>query len=683
MMKEKDVFLNRELSWLSFNDRVLEKARDEAVPLFERLKFCAIYCSNLDEFFMVRMGTLADQALLRDVIRDNKTELTPKQQLHRASERIAEESLKLGETVKTVEKKLSGAGIKRCSLKKADSKQLKYWKNVFDSEIKSKLSPQVISEGHAYPFLQGLTTYVYLRLQNRGGEDCFGLVPVPEIVQKMFFLPGAPCSFVLAEDIILRFADELFPQYRIEQKTKLRLTRNADISLDEGIFDYKFDYVEAMKLLLKRRRQLAPLRVQLSCAPDKKLKTHLEKQFKLKDNMIYVQQIPMDMSYVYELARQATALFSQHFYTPQPAPIPQSGVIRHLDRQDMLLFYPYESFETVLNLLDEAAEDKTVRAISISLYRVAKDSRVIAALLKAAQNQKDVTVVVELRARFDEQNNIDWAKRLEDAGCNVIYGLGDLKVHAKLILIIRAVHGKQRYISHVGTGNFNENTAKLYTDVSYLTSSEEVAREVAEVFAAFRTGILPRIGQRLLTSPLTFKPGIMALIDREIAKGEEGRIFIKCNSVSDRDIIINLFEASRAGVKITMIVRGICCLCSGIEGHTENIRVISQVGRLLEHSRIFIFGTESEQRIFIGSADFLTRNTERRIEATVEIVPKYLKEKVNAAIEIMLRDNFNSHIQQPDGSYSLPKHEGENFNSQEYLFGYFRQQSQKPRFKFL
>lgn len=671
-MKEKKAFINRELSWLDFNKRVLDKARDEKIPLFERLKFCSIYQSNLDEFFMIRIGALSDHEKSDDASTDNKTELTDKQQILLAAEKVKQLNPLNDEAYKAVTRQLAACGIIRKSLKKAGDAEQKYWHSVFNKKVKALLAPQILDSVHIYPFLQGLSVYIFLELSTPEGRR-FALLPVPEKMPKFFVKTGKTIEYVLAEDIVLRFADDLFGGCKINKKLKIRITRNADISgsllnNDSGIED-----LEEMRQILSRRKRLAPLRIELSESPSKLIKQHLAEHLKLKDWMFFVKSAPLEMGHAFELAGLVKKAFPQLFYEPFEASSAKCrSLMSYIERHDMLLAYPYNSFDAIPRLLEEAAADRYVKSISISLYRVARESRVIAALIRAAHAGKAVTVVVELRARFDEQNNISWAKRLEDAGCEVVTMLNGMKVHSKLFLIEREFLGRKTYISHIGTGNFNEDTAKLYTDMSYLTSRGATSREVAAIFNMLKTGSEIAPAESLLVSPYSFKVKMMSFIDEEIKKGEGGRVFIKCNSVSDRDLIMKLFEASNAGVKINMVVRGICCFKAGLAGFSENITVKSIVGRLLEHSRIFIFGSGEEQRIFIGSADFLTRNTERRIEVTAEIYDSQLKAAFSRVEELLMADTFNSHTELPDGSYSVPEHlPGEDRNSQQELFDAF------------
>lgn len=671
-MNDKKAFINRELSWLDFNQRVLEKARDEKIPLFERLKFSAIFQSNLDEFFMIRIGALSDHEKTDDSSTDNKTELTPKQQIIAATEKTRLLTAESDKAYKEVTRRLAACGIIRKTLKKNNEDDIKYWRNLFNKRIRSVLAPQMLDSVHAYPFIQGLTVYVFLELTTPEGRR-FALVPVSNRLPKFFVRTGRTIEYVLAEDMVLRFADELFEGCKINKKIKLRVTRNADIGSFAMVMDSGIDALEGMEMLLRRRKRLAPLRLEMSAAPSKAMKTHLMNKLKLKDWMLFVKNSPLEMGHVYELASLVKGAFPQLFYRPVEASGTKCrSIIDCINRRDMLLAYPFNSFDTIPRLLEEAAADRYVKSISISLYRVAHESRIIAALIRAANAGKKVTVVVELRARFDEENNITWAKRLEDAGCAVVTMLNGMKVHSKLFLIEREFLGRKRYISHVGTGNFNEDTAKIYTDISFLTAKEQIASEISALFEMLKNGQEIISTDALLISPYSFKVKMMAYIDNEINKGENGRIFIKCNSVSDRDIILKLFEASAAGVKITMVVRGICCFRAGVPGVSDNISVKSVVGRLLEHSRIFIFGDGESSRAFIGSADFLTRNTERRIEVTAEITDPLLKQSLLEIKRSLVEDTFNSHIEQPDGSYSVPLHlPGSDNNSQLELFDLF------------
>lgn len=674
-MKEifNSYFDNRELSWLKFNERVLEEAEDNTLPLMERLNFVSIFCSNLDEFFMVRVGTLHDQMLVKDAKKDNKTGLSPAEQLHKIAARTAELLPRKERAYKDIIKKLKDYGIEQVYPDKPLNAEEEQWiETYFTKEILPLLSPTVVDKTHPLPFLKNKELYGGVALKSISGSKhtVLGVVPLTasDIFPRIVFLPceKGKIRFMLMEDMIIHFVDKVFPNFEVCGRYIFRITRNADIDADEALFDHDVDFRDVMKELIKKRKKLAPVRIELfktSSPVDKEL---LAKKLGLEMSTDYVfaQECPLDFGFVGDIRDRLSdkpELFFDGRTPQQPVMVDKNrSMIEQAEQGDMLLFYPYENFGAFIRLLEEATSDPTVVSIKITLYRVARDSKIVNALIRAAENGKDVLALVELRARFDEENNIGWAKRLADAGVTVIYGLDNLKVHSKLLLITRRIGNDIKYITQVGTGNYNERTSKLYTDLTLITNDMEFGTDASLVFNNLSVGVAVESSTTLWVAPNCLKSRVVEMIDREITYGKDGYIGIKMNSLTDIDIIQKLVEASKRGVKVELIIRGICCLVAGIPGCTENITVTSIVGRFLEHSRIYIFGRNDRRKIYISSADFMTRNTERRVEVAAPIKNKAIQEKLLAIFDTMLKDNVKARIQLPDGTYARKKRiEGE------------------------
>ena len=610
------IYMNRELSWLKFNERVLEEAENPEVPLCERLTFASIYQSNLDEFFMVRVGSLYDQTLLDKKICENKTGMTSQEQI----DAILKQTKLINKRKEAVYEELMACvaeqGIRILRFNELDEDGARYLEGYFKSEIAPLISPTVIGRRQPFPFLKNKEIYAVAVLGAKGKKDRLGIIPcTSNIFGRLIAVPGMPGTYMLAEELILHFAPVVFKGYKIKSKSLLRITRNADIDAD-ALYDEDLDYREFMAGLIKQRKKLAPIRLELSRDMDKKGIAVLCEYLELDENHVFMSSTPLDLSFVFQiqdLLRKNPELYFPK-RTPQKSDQFQDGksIIAQIKEEDKLLSYPYESIRPFLHLLTEAAEDPDVISIKMTLYRVAKQSKVVEALIEAAENGKEVVVLVELRARFDEENNIEWSRRLEDAGCQVIYGLDGYKVHSKLCLITRKNAGQVEYITQIGTGNYNEKTSRLYTDLSLMTSNVEIGLEASNVFQALSKGEVVEHTRHLLVAPKCLQNKVLGMLDEEIAharNGEEAYAGFKLNSLTDKKIIDKLIEASEAGVKIDMIIRGICCLIPGVEGKTENIRIISIVGRFLEHSRIYIFGSKERRKYYIASADFMTRNT--------------------------------------------------------------------------
>ena len=669
------IYMNRELSWLKFNERVLEEAENPEVPLCERLTFASIYQSNLDEFFMVRVGSLYDQTLLDKKIRENKTGMTSQEQIDAILKRTKQINKRKEAVYEELMERVAEQGIRILRFNELDEEGAAYLKRYFESEIAPLISPTVVGRRQPFPFLRNKEIYAVAVLGSKGKKDRLGIIPcTSNIFGRLIAVPGMQGTYMLAEELILHFAPAVFKGYKIKSKSLLRITRNADIDAD-ALYDEDLDYREFMEGLIKQRKKLAPIRLELSRDIDKKGIVVLCEYLELDESHVFISSTPLDLSFVFQiqdLLRKHTELYFPK-RTPQRSNQFQDGksIIEQIREEDKLLSYPYESIRPFLHLLTEAAEDPDVISIKMTLYRVAKQSKVVEALIEAAENGKEVVVLVELRARFDEENNISWSRLLEDAGCQVIYGLDGYKVHSKLCLITRKNGGQVEYITQIGTGNYNEKTSRLYTDLSLMTANVEIGLEASNVFQALSKGEVVEHSEHLLVAPKCLQNKILAMLDEEIAharNGEEAYAGFKLNSLTDKKIIDKLIEASEAGVKIDMVVRGICCLIPGVEGKTENIRIISIVGRFLEHSRIYIFGNSKRRKYYIASADFMTRNTVRRVEVAAPVYDERLQNKLQDMFDIMLADNQKARYLDAEGNYHRVINEEAPLNSQEYFY---------------
>ena len=669
------IYMNRELSWLKFNERVLEEAENPEVPLCERLTFASIYQSNLDEFFMVRVGSLYDQTLLDKKIRENKTGMTSQEQIDAILKRTKQINKRKEAVYEELMERVAEQGIRILRFNELDEEGAAYLERYFESEIAPLISPTVVGRRQPFPFLRNKEIYAVAVLGSKGKKDRLGIIPcTSNIFGRLIAVPGMQGTYMLAEELILHFAPAVFKGYKIKSKSLLRITRNADIDAD-ALYDEDLDYREFMEGLIKQRKKLAPIRLELSRDIDKKGIAVLCEYLELDENHVFISSTPLDLSFVFQiqdLLRKHTELYFPK-RTPQRSDQFQDGksIIEQIREEDKLLSYPYESIRPFLHLLTEAAEDPDVISIKMTLYRVAKQSKVVEALIEAAENGKEVVVLVELRARFDEENNIGWSRLLEDAGCQVIYGLDGYKVHSKLCLITRKNGGQVEYITQIGTGNYNEKTSRLYTDLSLMTANVEIGLEASNVFQALSKGEVVEHSEHLLVAPKCLQNKVLAMLDEEIAharNGEEAYAGFKLNSLTDKKIIDKLIESSEAGVKIDMVVRGICCLIPGVEGKTENIRIISIVGRFLEHSRIYIFGNSKRRKYYIASADFMTRNTVRRVEVAAPVYDERLQNKLQDMFDIMLADNQKARYLDAEGNYHRVINEEAPLNSQEYFY---------------
>ena len=679
---QKEIFMNRELSWLKFNERVLEEAENIKVPLCERLSFAAIYQSNLDEFFMVRVGSLIDQELLGKGERENKTQMTAQEQIRAILPRVQELNTRKDIVYTQIMHSLEKQGVRLVDFHKITQQESARLRAYFQAEIEPLLSPSVIGKRQTFPFLRNRELYAVAALENKSGKKRLGIIPCVntgsgKIFSRLINVKGSD-MYMLSEDLILHYMPRIFKGYQVKEKAIIRITRNADIDAD-ALYDEDLDYRDFMEKLIKKRKKLAPLRLEiegdLSGETVKALCGHLD----LNSCYVYYAKSPLDLSFAYEiqdLLRKNTQLFFEK-RVPQKSPMFSQGqpILDQIRKEDKLLSYPYESIKPFLQMLHEAANDPDVISIKMTLYRMARQSKVVEYLIEAAENGKEVFVLVELKARFDEENNIEWSRLLEDAGCRVIYGFDGYKVHSKLCLITKRSEDRIEYYTQVGTGNYNEKTSRLYTDLSFMTSNVQIGMEAARIFQALAMGQTPDELKRLLAAPNCLQNRVIEMIDGQIDLAKSGQpsyIGLKMNSLTDKKIMDKLVEASQAGVKIDMVIRGICCLIPGVQGYTENISVRSIVGRFLEHSRIYIFGVKENARVYIASADFMTRNTLRRVEVAAPIENEKLKKLLLDMFDVMLRDNQKARVELPDTTYAMASAlELQNdppLNAQEYFY---------------
>lgn len=670
-----NVYMNRELSWLKFNERVLEEAENPEVPLCERMTFVSIYQSNLDEFFRVRVGSLQDQMLISTEIRENKTKMTSAEQIHAIIKEVKKLNQRKDKAYEKLMKKIEEYGITLINHASAKSEEKKFLEKYFMKEIMPLSSPTIVGKRQPFPFLKNGEIYAVVVLETRNKKERIGIIPCSNnMLTRMVELPGGKGRYMLIEDLILHYIGKVFKGYKVKGKSLLKVVRNADIDADAA-YDEDLDYREFMEDLMKQRKKLSPVRIDLSREMDETVVDALCRYLDVTPDRVFRSEAPLDVSFVFQLQdllRRNTELFYEK-RVPQKSPEFKDGqsILQQITQEDKLLSYPYDSIRPFLKMLTEAAEDDSVISIKMTLYRLAKQSKVIEALCEAAENGKEVVVLVELRARFDEENNIRWSRMLEEAGCQIIYGLEHYKVHSKLCLITRRGANGIQYITQIGTGNYNEKTARLYTDLSLMTADEQLGMDAARVFQALAKGEVVEDIEHLLVAPKCLQSKVIEKIEEQIQKqknGETAYIGLKMNSLTDKRIIDKLIDASKAGVKIDMIIRGICCLIPGVEGETENIHVISVVGRFLEHSRIYIFGNGEEAQYYIGSADFMTRNTVKRVEVAAPVYSERLKKRLQDLFDLMLSDNKKARKEDAKGTYSVVECKGQPINSQELLY---------------
>jgi len=662
---------NRELSWLKFNQRVLEEAKDSSVPLLERMKFVSIFTSNLDEFFMIRVGSLYDMSLTDNSTIDSRSGMNPKEQLDAIFAAVAPLYKERDKTYSEIKKLLNPYGVCGLSIKELEQQEKKYVKKYFKDQILPILSPQIVDANHPFPHLLNKELYVIASLK-QNGTSMIGIVPVPQFVSDILYLPGHDIRYIRMEKVIMEYLDVVFDKYEVSSKNYICVTRNADVSPDDEALEINDDFRLLMQETLHKRRRMAVVRMETAEPLDKELEKYFCDKFKITPAQIYRTKMPMKLDYIFSIMDKVPASLKRSLidepFTPQPSRYLTDGkVIPQVKKKDILLSYPYESMDPFLRMIKEAAYDPTVLTIRITIYRLAKKARLVEYLCAAAENGKEVTVLIELRARFDEQNNIDWSERLEEAGCRVIYGFEGYKVHSKICLITYRNRNNIEYITQVGTGNYNEKTATMYTDVSLITADKGIGEDAAVFFKNMSIGNLNGSYQHIIVSPTSLKPKVLSLMDEEIKKGTNGRIIMKMNSVTDVDFIQKVSEASNAGVRVDLIVRGICCILPGVKGYTENLRVTSIVGRYLEHPRIFLFGTGADQKIYIGSADMMTRNTEKRVEVACPVYDETIRKQLTHMLKIMLADNVKARELKSDGKYYMKEKGTSKVNSQEYF----------------
>ena len=666
-----DYIDNRELSWLKFNERVLEEADCESTPLLERLKFISIFTTNLDEFFMVRVGTLNDYMKFIPDYSDDKTGMSAKEQLSEIYKN-SETLYRLRDYVfKKLDASLRENNINFEKMSNLDENKIKKVEKYFKRNILPVLSPQIIDVWHPFPFIPNKKLHIAVHLENKKNK-LVGIIPVPEGIDRIIVLDKEKNSYLLLEDIILYFAQDIFSMYKFIDSTVMCITRNADIDTDLEIYDDSTDYRQHMKKLIKNRSKLSPVRIEMQKKMNRDFNKYFMEKLNLKKEQFFISETPLDATYCFSLENFIPEDLKEKLtYTPftPVQTVETENMMGEVFEKDVLLHFPFESMKPFLQLIKEASNNPNVKAIKMTLYRISKESKLAGYLINAAENGKEVTVLMELRARFDEENNIEWAQKLEEAGCRVIYGTDRFKVHSKICLITYKDEDKFKYITQIGTGNYNEKTAKIYTDLSFMTSDEEIGVDADKFFKNMAMGNLSGIYKKLWVAPIGFKRNIIASIEEEIKKCEEGQtgtVIIKCNSFTDKDIIKTLIRASEKGVQVTLIVRGICCLIPGITGKTDNIKVISIVGRFLEHSRIYAFGSKEERKIYISSGDMMTRNTEHRVEISCPITSEENKNKIEHILEVIMKDNVKARILQNDKKYTklFSKEDEESINSQ-------------------
>ncbi len=671
----ENIYMNRELSWLKFNERVLEEAENQAVPLCERMNFVSIYQSNLDEFFRVRVGSLQDQMLVNKKIKDNKTNMTSEEQIKAILKVVKKLNKRKDAAYKNLMDKVAEYGITLIDFTTAKPEEKKFLEQYFNHEIVPLSSPTIVGKRQPFPFLRNQEIYAVVVLETRSGKERIGIIPCTNnMLERLIEIPGGKGRYILSENLILHYIGKVFKGYKVIGKSLIRVVRNADIDAD-ALYDEDLDYREFMADLMKERKKLSPVRLDMSREIDGSVVETLCRYLDVAPERVFRSDAPLDLSFVFQiedLLRMNPELFYER-RVPQKSASFRDGesILKQIKEGDKLLSYPYESIRPFLRMLNEAAEDDSVISIKMTLYRLAKQSKIVEALCEAAENGKEVVVLVELRARFDEENNIRWSRMLEKAGCQIIYGLEGFKVHSKLCLITRKGKNGIEYITQIGTGNYNEKTARLYTDLSLMTANEQIGMDAARVFQALTKGETVEESDHLLVAPKCLQNRVIDMIEEEIEhkkNGEEAYIGLKLNSLTDKKIIDKLAEASQAGVHIDMIIRGISCLIPGVKGQTDNIRIISIVGRFLEHSRIYIFGCGDRRKYYISSADFMTRNTVKRVEVAAPVYDPAIRETIQGIFSLMLSDNQKAREEDADGNYSLVKCEGEPVNSQEALY---------------
>lgn len=676
-VENKEIYINRELSWLKFNERVLNEAGNPKVPLAERLSFIAIYQSNLDEFYRVRMGALMDQLGSSQTVRENKTNMSSEEQINAILQVTRQLDRKKAVIYEQLMGELEPKGVRLINFNKLSKKEAQDLEQYFDYEIAPYLSANIISKQQPFPFIKNRDIYAVAILESNKGKKKLAVVPCSKnVFPRLISIPTREGTFMLSEEMILHFIPKIFKKYTVKEKSLLSVIRSADIDTEVDYDEY-LEYREIMERLIKQRKRMSPVKLELSHEISKKMINSLCKEIRVDKKHVFVSDIPLDVSFAFSIQSYLREKNPDGLFYKIRSPRmtnqldDKKSVMLQIMNKDVLLSYPFESITPFIKLLKEAANDDAVVSIKMTLYRLANRSQIIDALVEAAENGKEVVVLVELRARFDEESNIEYSRKLEEAGCRVIYGLKGFKVHSKICLISRKTENGISYITQIGTGNYNEKTSALYTDLSLITANQEIGKEVAEVFAALLCGEKVEETKQLLVAPKCLQNKVLNMIDEEILQvkeGNEGYIGIKINSLTDKEIIDKLIEASQAGVKIELIVRGICCLIPGVKDYTENITVISIVGRFLEHSRIYRFGTKEREKVYISSADFMTRNTIHRVEVAAPVLDKDLIERIDSMFEIMMKDDEKGKYLTNMGVYEDRSLNEVKINSQELFY---------------
>ncbi len=669
---------NRELSWLRFNERVLDEAWDKTVPLLERLKFISIFTSNLDEFFMIRVGSLFDLSLMDSEYCDNKSGMTAQEQLDKIYEEVKSLYEKQAYIYKDVISELKSFDIYSLGFDELTKKEQAYLEDYYKANIGPILSPQIVDVHHPFPFMPNKSIFFTVLLK-RKNQELMGILPMPEMLPELIFLPGNTIRFIKTEKLLYQFLDKVFKKDHILEKNCICITRNADIRFEDEAFELDEDFRARMVALLHKRKKLCVVRLEANYGLSTKVKDYFCDKLSIKSEQVYVTPTDLKLEYVFSLFSKLSGNQTKQLCYQPFTPVPShnidnsKSILAQVKEKDLLLFYPFESMGTFFQMIREAATDRKVISIKITIYRLARNSRLVDYLCAAAENGKDVTVVMELRARFDEHNNIDWSEKLENAGCRVLYGLPEYKIHSKVCLITYREKNSISYITQIGTGNYNEKTAELYTDFSLITGNYSIGKDAFELFKNLCIGNIEGTYNSLLVAPSQLKTPLLSRIEQESKKGKAGRIIIKINSLTDLDMMNELVAASCAGVQINLIIRGICCLLPGIPNMTDNIHVMSVVGRFLEHSRVYSFGQGEEQEIYISSADLMTRNTERRIEVACPVIDGEVKRQINHVLEVILYDNKKARIMQSSGVYLPKKDNHDPLDSQSYFMQGFLQ----------
>lgn len=659
-MREYPFTQDRELSWLKFNERVLEEAADPDVPLLERLKFLAIFGSNLDEFYMVRCGSLYDMSLVDKDHHDKRSGLTPTEQLHAIFHTTHTLYKKKDAVTKEIEHTMRDIHLCRVHKKDLTKKQSKFLYAYFEEHVLPVLSPQIIDLQHPFPHLLNKQQYIFVRMKEND-QVIYGIVPVPTVIDRIIYFEDGSGNYALLEQLIYYMVKSIFPKNEILYKTIIRVTRNADINLNMKEIDVDEDYRHYMKKILKKRDRLSPIRLELYKEADEDSIQFLCKNLHLETEQAFLSKSTLDMDYLFALTDHAEKVHLGYLsYPPFKA---QESIYVDRDRKiipqilnhDVLLLYPYQNIDIFLDLLKEAANDPDVISIKMTIYRLAKNSRIIHYLIEALENGKEVSVLMELRARFDEKRNIEAAEVIENAGGRVQYGFEEYKVHSKVCMISRkSKHGIQ-HITQIGTGNYNEKTSHQYTDYSFITARPDIGEDAMHFFNNMALGNTKGSYNRLLVSPVSLKSHVLEMMDKEITKAENNepaQILLKMNSITDVDLIKKISDASQAGVPVKMVVRGICCIVPGLPNYTEKVEVHSIVGRYLEHARIYAFGVGNEQKVYISSADFMTRNTEKRVEVACPIDEPKLKQDILDYFKDQFKDDVKGRVLQKDGTYT-------------------------------